>query len=98
MKLAPVIISALIIHYPALLIMKGTNGFVQGIGNAIFGLVIAMLDGLVFRITFSWFFGIYLNMGLYGMILGYALATYGTAIPNLFYFLFVPWYKRKTVI
>ena len=98
MKLAPIIISALIIHYPALLIMKGTNGFVQGIGNAIFGLVIALLDGLIFRITFSWFFGIYLNMGLYGMILGYALATYGTALPNLFYFLFIPWYKRKTVI
>lgn len=98
MKLAPVIISALIIHYPALLIMKGTNGFVQGIGNAIFGLVIALMDGLIFRITFSWFFGIYLNMGLYGMILGYALATYGTAIPNLFYFLFIPWHKRKTVI
>ena len=56
------------------------------------------LDGLVFRVTFSWLFGVYLNMGLYGMILGYALATYSTALPNLFYFLFIPWYKRKTVI
>ncbi len=98
LKLAPVIISALLLHYPALLIMKGTNGFVQGIGNAVFGLVIAILDGLVFRVTFSWLFGIYLGMGLYGMILGYALATYSTALPNLFYFLFIPWYKRKTVI
>lgn len=98
LKLAPVIISALILHYPALLIMKGTNGFVQGIGNAVFGLVIAILDGLVFRVTFSWFFGIRMQMGLYGMILGYALATYGTALPNLFYFLFVPWHKRKTVV
>jgi len=98
LKLAPVIISALLLHYPALLIMKGTNGFVQGIGNAWFGLIIAILDGLVFRVTFSWLFGIYLNMGLYGMILGYALATYSTALPNLFYFLFIPWYKRKTVI
>ena len=98
LKLAPVIISALIVHYPALLIMKGTNGFVQGIGNAVFGLVIALLDGLVFRVGFSWFFGIYCGKGLYGMILGYALATYGTALPNLFYFLFVPWYRRKTVI
>ena len=98
LKLAPIIISALLIHYPALLIMKGTNGFVQGIGNALFGLIIAILDGLVFRVTFSWLFGIYLNMGLYGMILGYALATYSTALPNLFYFLFIPWYKRKTVI
>ena len=98
LKLAPVIISALILHYPALLIMKGTNGFVQGIGNAVFGLIIAILDGLVFRITFSWFFGIRLGMGLYGMLLGYALATYGTALPNLFYFLFIPWHRRKTVV
>lgn len=98
LKLAPVIISALLLHYPALLIMKGTNGFVQGIGNAVFGLVIAILDGLVFRVTFSWLFGIYFHMGLYGMILGYALATYSTALPNLFYFLFIPWHKRKTVI
>ena len=98
LKLAPIIISALILHYPALLIMKGTNGFVQGIGNAVFGLITALLDGLVFRVTFSWLFGIYFKMGLYGMILGYALATYSTALPNLFYFLFIPWYKRKTVI
>jgi len=98
LKLAPVIISALILHYPALLIMKGTNGFVQGIGNAMFGLVIAILDGLVFRVSFSWLFGIYFRMGLYGMILGYALATYSTALPSLFYFLFIPWQKRKAVI
>ena len=98
LNLAPVIISALILHYPALLIMKGTNGFVQGIGNAVFGLIIAILDGLVFRVTFSWLFGIYFGMGLYGMILGYALATYSTALPSLFYFLFIPWHKRKTVI
>ena len=32
------------------------------------------------------------------MILGYALATYSTALPSLFYFFFIPWYKRKTVI
>ncbi len=97
-NLAPTIISALLIHYPALLIMKGTNGFVQGIGNASFGLVIALLDGFVFRIGFSWLFGIYLDMGLYGMILGYAAATYSTALPSLFYFLFIPWHKRRTVV
>ena len=98
LDLAPVIVGGLLMHYPALLIMKGTNGFVQGIGNAMFGLIIALLDGLVCRIFFSWFFGIYLNMGLFGMVLGYALATYSTALPNLAYFLFVPWHKRKTVI
>ena len=98
LSLAPVIVTALLLHYPALLIMKGTNGFVQGIGNAWFGLIIALLDGLVCRVLFSWLLGIHLNMGLQGMVLGYALATYSTALPNLFYFLFVPWHKRRTVI
>ncbi len=98
LKLAPLVVGGLLIHYPALLIMKGTNGFVQGIGDAVFGLIIALLDGLVCRILFSWFFGVKLGMGLYGMVLGYALATYSTALPNLCYFLFVPWHKRKTVI
>ena len=98
LDLAPVIVGGLLLHYPALLIMKGTNGFVQGIGNAVFGLIIALLDGFVCRIFFSWFFGIYLQMGLFGLVLGYALATYSTALPNLFYFLFVPWHKRQTVI
>ena len=98
LELAPIIVSALLLHYPALFIMKGTNGFVQGIGNAMLDLVLSLLDGLVFRVGFSWFFGIRLNMGLYGMLLGYALASYSTAIPNLCYFLFVPWYRRKTVI
>ena len=98
LTLAPVIVTALLLHYPALLIMKGTNGFVQGIGNAWFGLIIALLDGFVCRVLFSWLFGIRWGMGLSGMVLGYALATYSTALPNLFYFWFVPWYKRKTVI
>ena len=98
LELAPIIVSALLLHYPALFIMKGTNGFVQGIGNAMLDLVLSLLDGLIFRVGFSWFFGIRLNMGLYGMLLGYALASYSTAIPNLCYFLFVPWYRRKTVI
>ncbi len=98
LQLAPTIVVMLLLHYPALLIMKGTNGFVQGIGNAVFGLIIALLDGLVCRVLFSWLFGIYFNMGLAGMVLGYALATYSTALPNLFYFIFVPWHKRKTVI
>ena len=98
LALAPVIVGGLLLHYPALLIMKGTNGFVQGIGNALFGLIIALLDGFVCRIFFSWLFGIQLGMGLTGMVLGYALATYSTALPNLFYFLFVPWHRRKTVL
>ena len=38
-----------------------------------------------------------LGWGLYGYILGYALAAYGMAIPGLIYYFFYPWYKRKLV-
>jgi Na+-driven multidrug efflux pump len=84
-------------QFPALAIMKGTNGFIQGIGNAKLSFIFAVFDGVILRVLLSWFLGIYLNMGLYGFFLGFALATYGTAIPGLIYFLFVPWYKRKRV-
>lgn len=98
LKLSSRILSLILLHYPALLIMKGTNGFLQGIGDAFFSLIIALLDGFVFRITFSWLLGIWFGWGLTGIVLGYALATYATALPNLFYFLFLPWHKRKKVI
>ena len=98
LRLSAVFVKGLILHYPALLIMKGTNGFLQGIGNANFGLAIALTDGLIARISLSWLLGIYFKMGLYGFIAGYALATYVTAIPSMLYFFFWPWEKRKLVL
>ncbi len=85
-------------HFPALLIMKGTNGFINGIGHAWLGLIFAVLDGFVLRVVFTWFFGIYLNRGLYGFVLGYGLASYGMAIPMLIYFFMGTWKKRKLVM
>ena len=97
LNLAPILIPLFLCHYPALAIMKGTNGFMQGIGNAKLGFVIAILDGLVFRVGLSWFFGIYLGWALKGFVAGYALATWATAIPTLLYFYFAPWHLRKNV-
>ena len=97
LKLASVFALGMVWQFPALAIMKGTNGFIQGIGNAKLSFIFAVFDGVILRVLLSWFLGIYLNMGLYGFFLGFALATYGTAIPGLLYFLLVPWYKRKRV-
>lgn len=97
LALAPILIPLFLCHYPALAIMKGTNGFLQGIGNAKLGFIIAVLDGLVFRVGLSWFFGIYLGWALKGFVAGYALATWATAIPTLLYFYFAPWHLRKNV-
>ena len=58
---------------------------------------LAFIDAFVLRVTLSWFLGDKLGWGLYGYILGYALAAYGMAIPGLIYYFFFPWYKRKLV-
>lgn len=97
LDLAPMLVSLLLCHYPALAIMKGSNGFMQGIGNAGLSLAIAILDGLVFRVCLSWFFGIFLGQGLRGFILGYVLATWATALPSMAYFFFGRWEQRKNL-
>jgi len=83
--------------FPALAVMRGTGAFIQGIGNAKFSMVLALLDGVVLRIGLSWLFGIVLHWGFYGFVLGYALAPYGNAIPGMIYFLSGVWKKRRVL-
>ena len=71
--------------------------YIQGIGNAKFGLVLSLLDGVVLRICFSVLFGIVWGWGFYGFVLGYGVAAYGFAIPSALYFLRGKWKKQKTL-
>lgn len=96
-EMSATFIAAILWMFPALAIMRGTHAFIQGIGNAKLGLVLSLLDGVVLRIGLSWLFGIALNFGFYGFVLGYGLAPYGCAIPGLIYFLHGGWEKRKTL-
>ena len=90
-------IKAILWMFPALAVMRGTGAFVQGIGNAKLSMVLALLDGVVLRIGLSWLFGIVLNWGFFGFVLGYGLAPYGNAIPGMIYFLSGVWKKRKVL-
>ena len=97
-ELAPVFVSAIIWSFPAMALMRGTNGLIQGIGNAPLSLCFALLDGFVFRIAFSYLLGTVMGLGLYGFFLGYGLAAYGTAVPGLLYFFSGKWEKRRLAI
>ena len=90
-ELAPVFVSAILWSFPAMALMKGTNGMIQGVGNAKLSLIFGLLDAVVLRIGLSWLLGIELGFGLYGFFLGYGLAAYGTAIPGLVYYLSGRW-------
>lgn len=90
-------IKAILWMFPALAIMRGSGAFIQGIGNAKLSMVLAILDGVALRIGLSWLFGIALDMGFFGFVLGYGLAPYGFAVPSLIYFLSGIWQKKKTL-
>jgi len=90
-------IKAILWMFPAFAVMRGSGAFVQGIGNARLSMVLAMLDGVVLRIGLSWLFGIALDLGFYGFVLGYGLAPYGYGIPSMIYFLSGIWKKRRTL-
>ena len=90
-------IAAILWMFPAFVIMRGTGSFIQGIGNARLGMILAMLDGVVLRIGLSWLFGSVFGWGFYGFVLGYGLAPYGMAIPGLIYFLAGRWERAKTL-
>ena len=90
-------IRAILWMFPAMAIMRGSNAFVQGIGNANLSMALSLLDGVVLRIGLSWLFGILLDWGFYGFVLGYGLAPYGCGVPGLIYFLAGRWQKRKVL-
>lgn len=94
-ELSAVYVSAIVWNYPAMVIMRGSNGFIQGIGNARLSFIFALLDGFVFRIALSYIFGIVMNLGLYGFFLGYGIAAYGTGVPGAIYLLSEKWEKRE---
>ena len=90
-------VKAILWMFPALAVMRGSGAFIQGIGNAKLSMTLALLDGVVLRIGLSWLFGVALNWGFYGFVLGYGLAAYGCAIPGLVYFLSGIWKKRRVL-
>ena len=96
-EMSATFIKAILWMFPAFAFMRGTGAFIQGIGNAKLGMVLAILDGVALRIGLSWFFGIFLDMGFYGFVLGYGLAPYGYAIPSLIYFLSGVWKKKRVL-
>lgn len=95
--MSTIFISAIMWTFPAMALLRSTSAFIQGIGNVNLGLVLSLFDGVILRIGLSWLFGIILDFGFYGFVLGYGLAPYGSAIPGLIYFFMGTWKKRKTL-
>jgi len=96
-EMSATFIRAILWMFPAMAIMRGSNAFLQGIGNAKLSMLLSILDGVVLRIGLSWFFGVFLDWGFFGFVLGYGLAPYGCGVPGLIYFLSGIWKKREVL-
>ncbi len=111
LRYARAAVTAFAVSSPAFMMMPSFNAFIQGIGNAVFSLVVAITDGVVARVSLSWllgvvlgtsFFGNTLGMGdlgpAFGFFLGYNLAAYVTAIPSAVYVVSERWRKRALLV
>lgn len=98
LEMSGIFIETLLVAFPAFAIMPAFNSFIQGIGNAKVSLIIALMDGVVTRITLTYVFAYVLEWGIPGLFLGYGLAAYVTALPSAAYFFSGVWKKRKLLV
>ncbi|MBO5999897.1 MAG: hypothetical protein J6P87_09430, partial [Lachnospiraceae bacterium] len=98
LSLARTVLTGLVCAYPANLLMSSYRGVVQGVGNAGLEMAMGLFDGVFLRIFLAYFFGVFLKMGFFGFVLGYATAAFGTGIPSFIYYLSRRWKKRKALV
>jgi Na+-driven multidrug efflux pump len=79
-------------------IMSAFSGVTTGTGNASLGFLAGFLDGVVFRIAFSFLFGFGLHMEVTGFFLGNTLARLGPVIVHCAYYFSGVWKERKLLV
>lgn len=78
--------------------MGPPQAMVTGSGFASLGLIVGILDGVVFRLLFSWLFAGVFDMGVVGYFLASALGRLGPCIICGWYFLSGKWKTRKLLV
>ncbi len=98
LEYAPVFMFTLLIEIPAKIFMPSGSALISGVGNTRLSMTLALCDAFAGRIFLTWLFGNKLGLGAFGCFLGYTLATYVTAVPQVVYYLAGTWKGRKRLI
>ena len=88
---------AIIIFFLSAL-MGPTQSMVTGSGFAMLGLAVGILDGVVFRLLFSYLFADLMGLGVVGYFLASALGRLGPVLICGGYFLSGKWRTRKLLV
>ena len=78
--------------------MAPFEAVVSGTGHSMLGFLGGMLDGVIFRLGFSFLFAFALHMGVTGFLLGDALARLGPIIVSGSYYFSGAWRRRKRLV
>ena len=74
------------------------NGFASGCGNYKYNFTVAILDGVVGRIGFSFLLGSAFGLGYFGYWMGNALAGATPFVIGIFYYLSGSWKKKSALV
>ena len=75
-------------------LMSPTMGLINGVGDTLYNMGVALADGVAARLALSLLFGYTLSMGALGFFLGNCLAGFVSVLGGGLYFL-LGWWKRK---
>ena len=97
LDLSRTFILAAIWTFPAVTLMRGGNGLMNGIGNTRLFMLLSFMDSFL-RVAASYLFGIVLHMGFFGFVLGFAIAPFGVGIPGAYYFFSGKWKTKSRLL
>ncbi|MCF0143265.1 MAG: MATE family efflux transporter [Parasporobacterium sp.] len=97
LDLSKTFILGILVSFPGLSMMRIGSTITQGTGNSVLIMLFCFIDAAL-RVVLGYLFGVVLNWGFFGFVLGYGLAPFGVGIPGLIYFLSNRWKKRTLLI
>lgn len=98
LEYAGMCIFCILLEIPAKIFMPSGSALINGNGNVKLSMALALSDAFVGRIFLTWFLGKVMGFGVSGYFLGYCLATYVTAVPQVIYYLSGRWKKQRRLI
>ena len=93
-EMAPPFMTVCSVNMLAAALMSPTMGLINGVGDTVYNMIVAIADGVAARLVLSLLLGFTAGMGALGFYLGNCLAGFVSVLGGGLYFL-AGWWKKK---
>lgn len=97
-NMAPPFVAVCSLNMIAAALMSPTMGLINGVGDTVYNMIVAVADGVAARLALSLLLGFTAGMGALGFYLGNCLAGFVSVIGGGLYFLAGWWKKRGALV